>query len=102
MNVPLVIQVDQLREGPIEVEVNSPPGAFDLADAEYQFVDPVTGKLTFEGVSNDVFGTRKRCMPACKPRAAGAWSPAVTEIDIDVNEIWLREEPGAPRSPRCR
>ena len=97
MNVPLVIQVDQLREGPIEVEVNSSPEAFDLADAEYQFVGPVTGKLTFEEVSNDVLARGK--MHACVQAPCGrCLEPAVTEIDIDVNEIWLREEPDAPEA----
>lgn len=51
----LKIDVEKLKQAPLHLPLYHQCRVFDLADAQYEFKDPVEGELTFTYVRGDVF-----------------------------------------------
>ncbi|GAB4320639.1 MAG: hypothetical protein Kow0059_15110 [Candidatus Sumerlaeia bacterium] len=51
----LKIDVEKLKEAPLDIEIRHQCRVFDLVDEQYQFLDPVSGHLTFQYVRGDVY-----------------------------------------------
>ena len=88
----LTIPVEQLREGPLELEIDVKPEALDLVDEEFKFTKRVTGRAVFRIVGNDVLGqgTLEAHADTTCVRCLGQ---AHVDITAKVDEVWMRNQP---------
>ncbi|MCE5229740.1 DUF177 domain-containing protein [bacterium] len=85
----LKIPVEQLREGPIEIEVDMDPRELELEDEDYRFTGRVRGNLVFSIVGQDVFAAGNLSVPV-EGKCVRCLEPASTEVETPVNETWIR------------
>lgn len=86
------INVEPLHEGPIELEVNIQPLGLDLVDEDFKFTGPVTGRVVFQMVSNEVLAhgeLQARAETAC----VRCLEKAEVELKVPVDEIWIKNRP---------
>ncbi|MEN6624952.1 MAG: DUF177 domain-containing protein [Candidatus Sumerlaeia bacterium] len=89
----LKIPVEQLREGPIELDLDMDPREIELQDEDYTFNGRVTGRVVFNIVGHDVFAVGDMTVPA-EGKCVRCLEPAQTVVNATVNETWIRG--GAP------
>jgi uncharacterized protein len=89
------IPVEQLREGPLTLEIDTTPESLDLTDEEFKFPGRVTGKIVFHLVSGDVLGQGQLETVAETP-CARCLEPARATLHVPVNETWLKNKPEEP------
>ncbi len=91
----LKIPVEQLREGPRELELDMAPEALDLSDPEFTFSGRVTGRVTFRMAAGDVIANGELHVPY-DTRCVRCLDPSSGEVSAPVNETWLRGESDLP------
>jgi uncharacterized protein len=48
------VELKDLRESPVDLDVNCSPESLELEDPDYRFEEPVTGRVTFSNVGDRV------------------------------------------------
>lgn len=86
---PLKIPVEQLREGPIELDVDMDPRELEIEDENYRFTGRVTGKVIFNIVGQDVFAVGDLSAPV-EGRCVRCLEAAGATVQAAVNETWIR------------
>ena len=76
------IQMNDLREGPVTLEVNARAQELDLEDPEFEFTAPVTGTVTFHETSGKVLAHGSlstavlgKCVRCLEPATAQVTAP---------------------------
>lgn len=85
----LKIPVEQLKEGPIEFEVDMDSRELELEDENYRFTGRVKGKLIFNIVGQDVFAVGDLSVPV-EGHCVRCLEPAGATVETPVNETWIR------------
>ncbi|MCD6385653.1 DUF177 domain-containing protein [Candidatus Sumerlaeota bacterium] len=53
----LIVHIQDLKEHPVTLEINHPPGFFELEDKEFTFKDRVVGNVTFTLVQRNILAS---------------------------------------------
>ena len=91
----LIIPLEELLKRSLERTFEIDPARLELDDADYQFNQPVRGRVTFRSVCGDVIGAG-HLSTIVRTRCYRCLAPVDAPIEVDVNETWLTEEPPAP------
>lgn len=86
------IFVDQIREKPAQLQIEATPPELDLAAPEYEFAEPVRGRIEIRVVGEDVYAHGK-LQTQVVGRCKRCLKPAPTDLKADVDEIWMHDTP---------
>ncbi len=94
---PFRVPVEQLRDRPLEIQIDAEPRELELEDEEFEFEAPVRGAITFYLVGKDVIGNGE-LSTSVRSRCVRCLEPASQKITIAVNETWMPASEQAERA----
>jgi len=88
----LVIEVEQLNEGPIDIEFELPVKAFDLdEDQEYRFVDPISGSLKAQFAGSETVLLSGSIRVVAKSECVKCLEPLEHNLRVPIRVVFLAE-----------
>ena len=88
----LVIEVEQLHAGPMDLEFEMPPKAFELEeDFEYEFAEPVYGKLTARFAGQDSVLVTGKLKTTARSQCVRCLEPLVLPLEVPISIVFLAE-----------
>lgn len=85
------VEMRDLRDGPYELEVNSPPAELELEDPEFRFDSPVTGKIRFQLVNQKVIA-KGMVQTRVGTECVRCLSPTTARVQAPVDAIYEKDE----------